>query len=169
MAINKKQQLVFDVLKLLDENDACSNDIWWRTDGEYAPCTFIVNCNDVFAWASSDSEDITKDNIDILKQSFIDCEAALEHGKHYGPLLFCARSRKKRLQGAAYDHIDEKLWPLFDACGPEREIDYSNPYKPGARKKLRELNDLNKETTVASPAKKESRISFVYNFIRMLF
>ena len=38
----------------------------------------------------------------------------------YGTELFSARVRKMRPQGASYKLYPKELWPLFDACGPER-------------------------------------------------
>ena len=85
---------------------------------------FFVLCNDCFAWACSDHESIENDlDIDMFQQACID-------GESDGALLYCARRRKMRPQGAMYRYIDHKNWPLFDACGPEREIDFSNPHKP---------------------------------------
>lgn len=101
-------------------------DVFWRTDGKYAPVTFFVQCNDVFAWATADAVDLTPQNIRIFEQSICDCKASVQFGEIYGPMLFCARVSGMWPQGAAYPH-ERELWPLFDACGPERAIDYSNP------------------------------------------
>lgn len=46
-----------------------SEQIWWRTDEEYAPITFLVNCNDLFAWGCADCERLTTDNIDLLEST----------------------------------------------------------------------------------------------------
>ncbi len=86
------------------------------------PC---VNCNDTFAWGCADGEELTKDNIEIFYQSIEDA------GEKDGPDLFCARVREMRPQGACYGYYDEKNWPLFNACGPERETGFGNPYAPG--------------------------------------
>lgn len=95
--------------------------IWWRVDGEYAPVTFIVNCNDLFYWACSDAESITIDNIDILEQSYVDSANTDKHGECWGSLLFCCRVRKMRPQTPYYKSIPTPLWPLFNECGPERK------------------------------------------------
>lgn len=42
--------------------------------------------------------------------------------------------RKERPQGACYPS-NKDLWPLFDACGPEKPTGFGNPYKPGEYKK----------------------------------
>lgn len=49
--------------------------------------------------------------------------------------LFAARVRGMRPQGAAYTFYPPETWPLFDACGPEREIGFGNPYRPGEYKR----------------------------------
>lgn len=103
--------------------------IWWRTDSEYAPITFFVNCNDLFAWATADAEDVTPENIHLLEQSIKDVRAIDDCSQMAGS-LFCCRARKLRPQGAAYPK-DERLWALFDECGPDRDIDkepFGNPH-----------------------------------------
>lgn len=117
---------VLRVLSVLASNDGC-DDVWWRTDGEYAPVTFLVNCNDVFFWGCADAEHVTRENVDELERAYADCRAASGHPT-YGAALFCARLRKERPQGAAYPK-EPKLWPLFDACGPERAVGLGNPRK----------------------------------------
>lgn len=105
------------------------DDIWWRTDDEYAPLTLFVNCSDVFCWGTADAEEVTPENVAIMEQAYADCRAAdPRSGYIYGSMLFCARVRGMRPQGAAYPGEDHKaLWPLFDACGPERTIEMGNP------------------------------------------
>lgn len=121
------------VLSITDEYDD-HDCIWWRArDGE--PVQFIVGCNDVFYWASADGDNLTPDNVDEFARAFADAKAA--DAQFYGPMLFCARLRGMRPQGAAYPRgLDgaprHALWALLDACGPEREIDFLNPKAPGA-------------------------------------
>lgn len=49
--------------------------------------------------------------------------------------LYSCRIEGMRPQGAVYRHNKKELWPLFDACGPEREVGLGNPYKPGEYKR----------------------------------
>lgn len=114
------------MFKITGENELC-DEIWWRTDGEYAPVTFIVNCNDLFFWGCSDAEIITEDNIDILEQACEDLKNSAEtlgmrRWKSLASVsdLFCCRVRKMRPQNPYYEYIEKELWHLFDACGPER-------------------------------------------------
>lgn len=100
--------------------DNCQ-DVWWRVDGEYAPVTMLVNCNDVFYWGCADAEAITQENIGVFEQSYKDSET-------HGEVLFCCRVRKMRPQGAYYKYIDADEKHLFDDCGPPREKDMGNPH-----------------------------------------
>lgn len=111
--------------------------VWWRTDAEYAPVTFFVNCNDLFDWGCADCETLTPERLPLLGRALEDCAKACgddrdaeKRGWPWGIELFCARLRGERPQGAAYPK-DRRLWPLFDACGPERTKGHGNPYAPG--------------------------------------
>jgi hypothetical protein len=110
-----------DLLRLLavyDRADCLS----WNSDLEFA-----INCNDIFAWAVADCEPIeTSEDVLALGLAFKDA------GEEDGPILYCCRRRKMRPQGAVYkegdkEHIARVNWPLFDACGPEREVGFGNP------------------------------------------
>lgn len=119
---------VIRVLSLFDGFNGLSNDdVWWRTDApDYDPITLLVNCNDFFVWGSSDAEEITPENVEVLEQAVKDVEAITGNTRQ-ADLLFCARINKLRPQGAYYKYIKEELWPLFDACGPERTTGIGNP------------------------------------------
>ena len=94
------------------------SDVHWSCDGEYAPITLFINCNDLFYWGTADAEEITAENIQILEDTI----------KEFGPYdmddiamnLFCCRSRKMRPQIPFYKHIKPEHRHLFDACGPAR-------------------------------------------------
>jgi hypothetical protein len=73
----------------------------------------IVNCNDVFYWACSDSEEIKPEEIKDL----VECLKLTE----YGSMLWVCRKRKMRPQKPWYNDFTEEEKALFDACGPERE------------------------------------------------
>lgn len=95
-------------------------ELWWRK----SPVLMLfVNCSDAFAWGCADLEQVTPDNVDVLERS-------VEEAGMDGALLFCARVRRMRPQGAMYKHIAEERWPLFDACGPERATGLGNPLTP---------------------------------------
>ena len=131
------------VLRVFEEYDA-HDELYWRTGKRYGggefnkPASFFVNCNDVFCWGSADLEEVTPENIDVLEQSYADAKAACECGHIYGAaMLFCARVRKMRPQGAAYPKDHPELWPLLDACGPERAVGMGNPRPHPSRSAVR--------------------------------
>ncbi len=87
---------------------------------------FYVICNDVFHWASADLEEITEQNVEELRLAIAE---SLGHSGNAsdGVILFCARMRKLRPQGAYYKHISSGVWPLLNEVGPERQINMANP------------------------------------------
>lgn len=103
------------------------DELWWRTDAEYAPVTLLVNCNDLFFWGCADAEHLEPDNIADLEKAVADAKEAGD--ERHGHLLWVARKRGLRPQGAYYKYFKEGIKPLFDACGPEREIGFGNPEK----------------------------------------
>lgn len=101
------------------------HDLYWRFDKDVV--SFWINCSDVFCWGTADAEEITKDNIGEYEKAIEDCDKAKDdYGSIYGGMLFCARIRQERPQGAAYPN-EPAMWPLFDACGPEKETGLGNP------------------------------------------
>lgn len=105
-------EFVLKVLKLFSDNDCC-DDVWWRCDEEYAPVTFIVNCNDTFDYACSDAETVTPENFAILEQSFADCDR-LCGNPIWASTLFCARLRKLEIIADLYRTVPAPIRPLFD-------------------------------------------------------
>lgn len=113
---------ILDVLHFfsLEETD-CYGDLYWRTDGEYAPVTFWILVNSAFSWATADTEQIMPEDMGALRQAAADVRAVMGR-EWYAPdalLLWAARKRGMRPQPPAYPQ-DARLRALFDACGPER-------------------------------------------------
>ena len=98
------------------------DDFYWTSENN--EIHVYVLCNDLFYWACGDTEEITPENLETLKQAIQDCEAA-GHG-YWGPLLFACRARKMRPQGAWYEMIQPNVAALFDEAGPLRD-----PKEPG--------------------------------------
>lgn len=94
---------------------------------KYVGEKLVANCSDFFFWGAADTEDVPENGLGDIQKAIDDCDGNLETGV----LLFCARQRGMRPQGAYYTYIPKKLWPLFDSCGEERKVDSGNPYKPG--------------------------------------
>jgi len=113
---------ILPIMQAIAEGQACE-DIWWRTDGEYAPVTFLVNCNDFFAWGCSDCEELTVEHLHVFVKACAD-------DRTWGPQLYCARVRGERPQGACYRGMPKRVAEMFNACGPEREINLINPRPP---------------------------------------
>lgn len=111
------------VLRIVTLADYTS-ELWWKVNNNNE-LEFYIKCSDVFCWGTADLEKITEDNIDLLEDS-------LNEHEIYGDVLFCARVRKKRPQGAFYRELkeenDNELIKKLNECGPEREINKSNPY-----------------------------------------
>jgi hypothetical protein len=78
----------------------------------------FINCNDFFWWACGDFEDL--DDWNLLEQS-------LNDAGDDGCLLYCARKRKMRPQGAFYKYLKAENHHWFDECGEKREINFGNP------------------------------------------
>ena len=70
---------------------------------------FFVSCNDFFAPASADTEEITPDDFDLLNQAFVDAG-------QYGPELFVCRKRKQSPLPALKVYYEPEIWELFN-CG----------------------------------------------------
>ena len=98
--------------------------LWWRIDD--GQVKFFAQCSDVFAWGCADCEPILPSDIDALERAAADVRAVVDGEFHAGD-LYGARRRGMRPQGAVYEVYPEGLWPLFNACGPEREVGLGNP------------------------------------------
>lgn len=97
--------------------DDCE-DVWWRVDGGII--TTMIKCNDVFWWGTADCEAVTPDNVELLEETFWECKEKCEYTSD-ASLLFVARVRNMRPQGAFYKNFDADYVKLFDAAGPPRE------------------------------------------------
>jgi hypothetical protein len=125
MSTARDDSFVFRVLALYDDYEL-HEFLYWQT-GADGGVRFYANCNDLFAWGCSDADEITSDNIGALESALADVAAVQGYATSDALLLFCARLRGMRPQGAMYEHIPRALWPLFDACGPERITGLGNP------------------------------------------
>lgn len=108
-------EFIKKVLKLTAEYDH-HDSLYWNSN-----LKFYVKCNDVFWWGTGDLEEITHDDINDLEQ-------ALKNSEDEGFILFAARKRNLRPQGAYYNLVNKKDRTLLNACGPKREIELCNPY-----------------------------------------
>ena len=142
------KRTILEILDLFDKYDLTIN-LMWQVDLEKEELHLMVLCNDLFYWACADVEEITLENLPLLKQTIQDLiemadkvisntfmlfngtskreEHILKRTHeieylHYATDLFCCRSRKMRPQDAYYRNLPESISALFDACGPERNV-----------------------------------------------
>lgn len=120
---------IFKIMWVISKNDM-QDQIWWNIagKGDDEEVRFFANTSDLFYWACADLEEITIDKLDLFLSAIKDTEEACGGGIAYAPELYAARVRQMRPQGAAYPE-EKELWPLFDACGPEREVGGGNPHQ----------------------------------------
>ena len=145
------EQFIGKLLELAAKYDI-TDELDWGED-----LNFYIRCNDVFAWGCSDAEDISEEDLPLLEQSLKDSEM-------HGTLLFCARKRKCRPQGAYYQYFDKDTeWELFNACGEEREVGLGNPYSPEDAYNKRGV----KEKTEERPSHLTALVVSVVSFILM--
>jgi len=120
-------QRVMGIFALADVQSA----LWWNVKGE-----LFANCSDTFWWGTADVEEITPERLPVLERAYADLIAISDLATEELAELYAARVRGLRPQGAAYPkaapdspHWDEvqQIIALFDACGPEREVDLTNP------------------------------------------
>lgn len=117
---------VVQVLSLFQKMDN-ESELFWRVDGD--DVRFFVNCSDCFFWGAADAEDITPETLPELEQAIEDAQNLDDPQAWWIPVLYAARRRKMRPQGALYEekYLPPRCWPLFDACGPIREVGFPNP------------------------------------------
>jgi hypothetical protein len=117
------EEYVLTVLRAFERAECNDLLLWHVVDDDVR---FAAMCNDVFWWATADAEDITVDDLPLLESCLADLKAF--SAEIYLPELYCARRRRMRPQGAWYATLrDADLTRIFDACGPEREVDILNP------------------------------------------
>lgn len=121
----------------------CRDELFWW--GKAA--SFHINCNDTFYWGCADAEPVTWENLPLLEQTYLDLKALdsqpienLRKGAEgsfsdgltlpadfWLSLVFCARSRGMRPQGAVYPKGATAICEMLNAAGPDRDIDFCNP------------------------------------------
>ena len=112
----EKSQLFCEVAKLAGKYQF-TEDLWWDKD-----LNVSVNVSDLFYWACADAEEVTEENLPVLKQTTADLEAVCPRSVDgYAASLFAARVRNMRPQGKYIsDYVNEY---------PEREKVYNEELK----------------------------------------
>lgn len=114
-----EKQFVYDVNKLIAENDFCSEEIIIHYK-EGKP-VFWVNCSDLHWWGVGYGVQLVPEDLPILK-------GCLDIDSITGHLLFCCKNYEMRPQGAYYEYLDSDMWLEFDKCGPIRQSGFMNPH-----------------------------------------
>jgi hypothetical protein len=117
MSETEHYHFILEVLSLfsLDETD-CYGELFWRCENPNT-VEFFANVNDVFWWATADTEPITPEDLPAMRLAIADVR---DIDIYTWTELWVARKRKMRPQRPAYPK-DKRLREMFDACGPERE------------------------------------------------
>lgn len=102
--------------------------ICWRLDGKYAPITFFADVSDVFWWGAPDTETIRMIDVPLLELAAADLRRRAGDAM-WAAELYVARKRCMRPQGALYPKIPDVVRPLFDAVGPLRQLELTNPHR----------------------------------------
>lgn len=114
---------VLEVLTIFDRCDTHST-FFWRVypDG----LRLLANCSDIFWWGSADCEEITPNDLPLLRSCAGDLKAIDE--EMWLAELYAARRRGDRPQGAVLQHASPELVDLFARCGPPQKTGLGNPY-----------------------------------------
>lgn len=115
------------VLKAFADADARES-LFWKFEGDEGLKLFAF-CSDTFEWGSADLEEITPEVIPVLEQTLEDLQGIDNAITHFLTELYACRIRKMRPMRAYYrmvrstypDAVVDKLFELFNACGPERD------------------------------------------------
>lgn len=135
-------EFISEFFRITSEND--DYDFYWNWDWKDG-LKLYVNCNDVFAWATADCEEITAENLPLLEQAYNDCNNIKNTYSHNAKALFCARVRKQRPQGAMYEYLKPELAALFDACGPD-PVKSDDPFGYTTRRPYKEHHNWREES-----------------------
>jgi hypothetical protein len=118
-AVREHSRFVRRVMEIFAWADAQST-MWWNERGQ-----LFANVSDVFWWGTSDMEEITPATLPVLEQTFRDLKYLDE--TYDLAVLYAARIRKMRPQGAAYEYHSVEVQALLNECGPRRERSLTNP------------------------------------------
>ena len=117
-----KEQRYDDLYKLLHFFSGSNLESEMDFHCEDGTIRVYLRCNDLFHWGCSDAEEVTAADIPEITRALNEfCKDYHSWSRTLDAVhLFIARKRGMRPQGCCYPE-DKNLWPLFDACGPERE------------------------------------------------
>lgn len=134
MTEQQDHAFLVEVMTLFAQAD-CHSELFWTVDLPlYRPPDAVPKMwlhaivSDVFAWGSADLEEITPDAIDVLRQAFEALKPYGLEGLSELPVLYAARVRGMRPQGAYFDYVTiPEVRQLLMDCGPQRDVSMLNP------------------------------------------
>ena len=111
---------VLELLRIYEEADVNDDLLWRVADGAVS---FAVLCSDTFCWGTADAEDVTSDDLPLLRQCLDDLRPFDE--EYLTSALFAARKRGMRPMrlwlGNNHVVFTDGARSLFLAAGPERD------------------------------------------------
>ena len=109
------------VLRVLEffANHDIRESLKWCWEIEPATIRPYLDASDWFRKGAVEAVYFGADDLPAIEQAMRECEAMAKFCEGYGPLLWACRKEKRRPAKESYPDC-EKLWPLFDACGPEK-------------------------------------------------
>lgn len=126
------------IMDVLHKHDLMMDYGYWWKDPELGYFIFCVLCNDTFDWGTGDAEEVYPEDLDLfvetiesmgnLEKALRETNAENPYVASDAPLLYCVRKREMRPQGAVYKSLNPHIIPIINSFGPEREIDFFNPY-----------------------------------------
>ena len=112
--MDNKIEFVLKVMRTINHYDLHDQVSWhFGSNDEDVYPTFFVICNDTFAYACADAEEITEENLELLVES---CEDVLKVDtiSYYGPYLFAAIIRNQMPLDGFFPHIYQGIKELFE-------------------------------------------------------
>lgn len=104
---NSYEDIEYKLAHLLIEGEIFCNNGWWHEkEGNHWPkdsITLHVICNDIFAWACADSEDITYSQIGDLYEMW-------QKDPMWGTAAWCIKKRKQMPQKPVLDRMTKAGW-----------------------------------------------------------
>jgi hypothetical protein len=114
-----------EVLAIFAEAELFDGFLLWRvsvTPDGGRDVRLSVQCSDLFHWATADFEDVTTEDVPLLRATLDDLTGLRSSDEGELGHLFAARKRGMRPQAPCYKGMSPALAALYDACctGQER-------------------------------------------------
>lgn len=118
--VDKNTELISYLLPFVENTDSA---LYWYTQED--SLHFSLDCSDFFMWGCADSQEVTTENLPVLKKAYEDANAV--GARSWAWALFVCRVQNMRPQGAFYKLIPSTLVPLINETGEERTPQMGDP------------------------------------------